>query len=117
VNVIGETHKHRVEALRWLQIDYEVSFKSSVASSARCASRQRHCSGAASSAAPSRPQRKELAVHAQDEEGDDLDRRIPSSGTSSARACRKWRTSSTASASTSPAAHQVSHYSAAPYKG
>jgi hypothetical protein len=33
VNVIGDIHKRRGEALRWLQIDYEVYIKSSAASS------------------------------------------------------------------------------------
>jgi hypothetical protein len=36
---------------------------------------------------------------------------------SRACACRRWRSSSTAPASASPAAHQVSHYSAAPCPG
>jgi hypothetical protein len=31
-NVIGDIHKHRVEALWWLRIEYEVSFKSSASS-------------------------------------------------------------------------------------
>jgi hypothetical protein len=42
---------------------------------------------------------------AQDEEGDDLDRRIPSS---SSQALLKMEDPSMASASTSPTAHQVS---------
>jgi hypothetical protein len=34
INVIGDLHKCRGEALWWLQIKYEVPFKSSASSSA-----------------------------------------------------------------------------------
>jgi hypothetical protein len=33
VNVIGDLHKRRGEALWWLRVEYEVSFKSSASSS------------------------------------------------------------------------------------
>jgi hypothetical protein len=34
INVIGDLHKRRREALWWLRIEYEVPFKSSASSSA-----------------------------------------------------------------------------------
>jgi hypothetical protein len=110
VNVIGDIHKRRGEALRWLRIEYEVSFNSSTSSSASCASRRHPCSAVASSAAPGRPQRQELAIHAQDEEGDNLDSRIPSS---SSRALLAMRNPSTACVSSSLSA--MVSYSSDPY--